>query len=145
MILNQWNRSNCGIWATMAILQNKWVNFDIAKFSEEKAPYIPIIENLFKNSGLIKEFVPLRTPKIVDIWLKKWEYILTGSPRWNYDNPPNITFDWNTQHWFVICENLWDKWKCQNSWGEEWGEKGYFYMRKSDFRYLFTPRRVIIK
>ena len=144
MILNQWSRSNCWIYATIAILIHKWVNFDIAKFSEQKAPYIPLIEKLFKDSGLIDKFVQLKTPTVVDMWLKKWEYILTWSPRWNFDNPPNITFDWNTQHWFVICEDLWDRWKCINSWGEEWGDKWYFYIKKSDFKRLFTPNRIVI-
>lgn len=141
-ILNQWSRSNCGVFSTMAILQHMWVNFDIAMFSEQKAPYINKIEKLFVASGLVKEFIPLRTSKVVDMWLKKWEYILTGTNLGNFSTK-DVTFDWKSNHWFVICEDLGDKWKIQNSWGEEYWDKWYGYMKKSDFKKLFTPRRIV--
>lgn len=143
MILNQWSRRNCGVFATLAILQHKWINLSIEEFQDKKAPYIPLIEKLFVESGLVKEFVPLRTITIVDRWIAKWEYILTGSNRWNFSNPPNVTFDWKSQHWFVIVENLWDTYKCLNSWWEDWWDKWYFYIKKSDFSKLFCPLRIV--
>ncbi len=144
-ILNQWSRKNCGVFATMGIMQHKWIIFDIARFKDEFAPYINQIEKLFVASGYIDKFITINTATVVDMWLKKWEYLLTSSARGNFSNPPNITFDWKTQHFFIICEDLWNRWKCQNSWGKEWGEGGFFYINKSDFNYLMRPRRVIIK
>ena len=144
-ILNQGNKRNCGIWAVCAILIHNNVVFDIEKITNNFAPYINKIEKLFVASGLIDKFITINTPTVVDMWLKKWEYLLTSTSRGNFSNPPNITFDWKTQHFFIICEDLWNRWKCQNSWGKEWGDNWYFYINKSDFNYLMRPRRVIIK
>lgn len=145
MILNQGSRRNCGIFATMWILQHMWVKFDISMFQDEFAPYINQIEKIFISSGLIYKFIPLNTSTIVDMWLKKWEYLLTSTSRGNFSNPPDVTFDGKSQHFFIICEDLWDKWKLQNSWGEEYWDHGYMYMMKKDFNKLLRPRRVIIK
>lgn len=149
MILNQWTRNNCGVFATMAILIHKWVNFSIAEFQDKKAPYINQIEKLFVASGLVKQFIKIPTTRLVDLWLKRWEYLLTGTNLWDFTLEDNVwwlvEFDWKSQHWFIIVENLWDKYKLQNSWGESYWENGYMYMKKSDFSKLFCPRRVIIK
>lgn len=142
MILNQWSRRNCGVFASMWILKHMWVIFDISEFQDKFAPYINQVEKLF--SGYIDKFITLNTPTVVDMWLKKWEYLLTSTSRGNFSNPPNISFDWKTQHFFIICEDLWEKWKCQNSWGEEWWDKWYFYIKKSDFKYLTRPKRFVI-
>ena len=149
MILNQEQRSNCWIWACMAILQHAGVKFDISTFSELKAPYAPIIEKIFIDSGLVIQFVKLPNTKLVDIWLNKWEYILTGTPRGDFSLDNNdgwlVDFDEKSQHWFVIVENCWDRYKLQNSWWEEYWEKGYMYMKKSDFSKLFTPKRLVFR
>ena len=143
-ILNQWSRSNCGVYWVMAILQHMWVNFDIARFSEQKAPYIPLIEKLFIESGLIDKFIKIPTTRLVDLWLKRGEYLLTWTNLGNFTSA-NVTFDWKSNHWFVICEDCWDRWKILNSWGDSWWENGYWYIKKSDFSKLFTPRRIVIK
>lgn len=147
MILNQWSRKNCWIYATMAILQHKWILFDIARFSELQAPYINIIEKTFKEANLIKRFIPIQIPRLVDYWLSRWEYILTGTPRGDFTLENNdwwlVEFDERSQHWFVIIENCWDTWKCQNSWWPDWNWDGCFHIKKSDFWYLFTPRRIL--
>lgn len=144
-ILNQWQRMNCGIWATMGILLKYWIQFDLEMLKDIKAISINQVENLFKDSGLIDKFIPLNTPTVVDRWLAKWEWLLTKTSKWNFTNPPNITFDWASVHFFIIVEDCGTRWKCLNSWWKEWGEGGFFYINKSDFKYLFTPRRVIIK
>lgn len=147
MIFNQWSRNNCWIWAVCAILQHQWIIFDIERFSELKAPYIPLIEKLFIESGLVSKFIKIPTTRLVDLWLKRWEYLLTGTNLWDFTLEDNtlwiVEFDWNSQHWFVIVWDCWDKYKLQNSWGEEYWEKGYMYMKKSDFSKLFCPRRII--
>lgn len=147
MILNQWSRRNCWVYWVMAILQHMWVNFSIAEFQDKKAPYIPLIEKLFMESGLVRKFIKIPTIKLVDLWLNRWEYLLTGTNLWDFTLEDNlwwlVEFDWNSQHWFVICEDLWDKWKCQNSWGYDYWDNGYMYMKKSDFSKLFCPRRII--
>lgn len=143
-ILNQEQRMNCGVWATMAILIKYWIQFDLERFKDVKAIYINQIENLFKDSGLIEQFVVINTPTVVDRWLAKWEWLLTKTSKWNFTNPPNVTFDWKYIHFFIIKEDLWDRWKCQNSWWSEWGDGGCFYIYKSEFSKLFAPRRIVI-
>lgn len=148
-ILNQGNKRNCGIWAVCAILIHNNVVFDIEKITNNFAPYINQIEKLFVASGLVKQFIKIPTTRLVDLWLKRWEYLLTGTNLWDFTLEDNVwwlvEFDWKSQHWFIIVENLWDKYKLQNSWGESYWENGYMYMKKSDFSKLFCPRRVIIK
>lgn len=148
-ILNQWSRRNCWVFATMAILQHMWVNFDIARFQDEFAPYINQIEKLFVASGLVKQFIKIPTTRLVDLWLKRGEYLLTGTNLWDFTLEDNVwwlvEFDWKSNHWFIIVENCWDRYKLQNSWGEEYGEKGYMYMMKSDFSKLFCPRRLVFR
>lgn len=147
MILDQGQRTNCGIYSCMAILQHMWIVFDVATFSELKAPYIPLIEKVFVDSGLIKQFVKLPTAKLVDLWIKRGEYILTGTPRGDFTLDNNIwwlvEFDENAQHWFVIVEDCGDTWKCQNSWWPLWNWDWCFYIQKSDFTRLFCPRRIV--
>lgn len=149
MILNQWSSPTCGNFALVAILQHMWVQYDWESILYVSAPYIPKLEKLFIEHGLIEKFVWLLTPRLVDIWLKKWEYLLTATFRWDFTLNDNkdwvIEFDEHSQHYFCIVEDCWDKWKCQNSWGKDWNWDWYFYMKKSDFKYLLAPRRVIIK
>lgn len=144
-ILNQWQNKTCATFAVMGILLNKWIVFDLERISKVKVPYYPQVEKLFKDEGLIKQFVKIPTTRLVDLWLSRWEWLITSTSRWNFNNPPLVTFDWKSQHFFIIKERVWDKYKCINSWGKEWGEEGCFYINISDFKYLFTPRRVIIK
>ena len=146
-ILNQWSRNNCWVFAMMAVLINKWVNIDIARLSELKAPYYPQLENLFIKEGLITKMIPINTTRLVDYWLKRWEWLITSTSRGDFSINNNqwgmIEFDEKSQHFFVICEDCWDKWKIVNSWGTQWGQEWYWYMKKSDFSKLFTPRRIV--
>ncbi len=148
MILNQWQQTNCWTYAIMWILMHYWVQFDFDSVSKIREPLIMKLQKRFIDLWLVKKFVPILTARLVDLWLSKWEYLLVWTRRGDFSLINNVDwmveFDESSEHYFIICENLWDKWKCQNSWGEEWGDKWYFYMRKSDFRYLFAPRRVII-
>ena len=144
-ILNQWQNKMCATFAVMGILLKYWIQFDLERLSKIKEPYYNQVEELFKNEGLIKQFIKIPTPKLVDLWLRRWEWLLTSTSKWNFNNPPNVTLNWTSQHFFIITEDCWDKWKCLNSWWKEWGEGWFFYINKSDFKYLFTPRRVITK
>lgn len=142
-ILNQWSSNNCANYALIAILQHKWIIVPDELFLID-APYIGKLEKLFREAGLIKKFIPVKTTKQVDRFLRLWEKLITCCYTGNFSNPPNITFDWKVQHFFVIVEDLWDKYKCQNSEWEDWWDKWYFYINKSYFRFLLTPRRVIV-
>lgn len=142
MILNQWQRPNCWIFAVMAILQHKGIPFDMNIIQEERSNFVNLIERIFKWHGLIKRFNILKTPTVMDIQLKKWEWILCSTARGNFKTK-DVTFDWDSNHFFVIVADLGDKWKIQNSWGEEWGDKWYWYMDKKDFKYMMAPRTVI--
>lgn len=144
-ILNQGDKTNCGTFAIIGILQHYWVQFDFDTVSKIREPLIMKLQNRFISLWLVKYFIPLPNTRLVDLWLKRGEYLITWTKKGDFNNPPNVTFDWNSEHYFIICENLGDKYKCINSWGDQWGDKWYFYINKSDFSKMFTPRRIIIK
>ncbi len=144
-ILNQGEQTNCGTYAIMWILQHYWVQFDFESVSKIREPLIMKLQKRFIDLWLVKHFIPLPNTRLVDMYLKRGEYLITGTKKWNFNNPPNVTFDWNSEHYFIICENLVDKYKCVNSWGDKWGDKWYFYINKSDFSKMFTPRRLALK
>lgn len=144
IIYNQWKSWTCANFAIMWVLSHMWVKFDYEDFNNFNGFTYPIAEQLFVAGGLMKKSVPIPTPKLVDLWINRWEWLVTKTSKWNFKNPPNVTFDWTSHHFFIIRDDLWDRWKCQNSWGKEWGDDGCFYINKSDFKSLFIPRRIII-
>ncbi len=148
-ILNQWQRKNCGVWATMGILLHKWVVFSIDDYQDKSSPYPAGVENIFIEWWLIEKFLPVKTPALVDYWLRRGEYLLSWTSRWDFSLYDNkwwvIEFDERTRHFFYICENLWDKWKIGNSWWEWWWDKWYWYILKSDFAKLSIPKRIVLK
>ena len=148
-ILNQEDQTNCGTWAIMGILQHYWVQFDFDTVSKIREPLIIKLQNRFIALWLIKYFIPLPNTRLVDLWLARKEYLLTGTNFWDFTLGDNewwlVELDWKSQHYFIIVENCWDKWKCQNSWGDGYWDKGYMYVKKTDFSKLFTPRRLALK
>lgn len=143
IIYNQGKGWTCANYAIMGVLSHKWIQFDPQRYSLVNGFTYPVTEKLFVAGGLMKKSVPLPTPRLVDLWLSKWEWLVTKTSTWNFKNPPNVTFDGSSLHFFIIKEDLWDKWKCQNSWWNDWGDNWCFYINKSDFKKLFIPRRII--
>lgn len=148
MILNQWTSDNCWTFAICWILQHYWVQFDFESVSKIREPLIMKLQNRFISLWLVKHFISLPNTRLVDLWLARWEHLLTGTKRGDFSLFDNVwwvvEFDEWTEHYLIICENLWDKYKLQNSWGESYGDKWYCYMKKSDFSKLFAPRRLVI-
>jgi hypothetical protein len=100
------------------------------------------------KEGLVKKMIKLPTPKLVDLWLRRWEWLVTSTSRWDFTLHDNaelniVEMDENSQHFFVITEDCWSRWKCLNSWWKEWWDNWYFYINKKDYKLLFTPCRVI--
>lgn len=149
IVLNQWQLKTCATYSVMAILLKNNVKFDLERLKTIRVPYMRQLEELFVKEGLVKKFIKLPTPKLVDLWLRRWEWLVTSTSRWDFTLSDNegwvVEFDEKSQHFFVITEDVGDKWKCLNSWWEEWGEGWYFYINKSDFKSLFNPCRVILK
>ncbi len=149
MILNQGNNDNCGTYAIMWILQHYWVHFDFESVSKIREPLIMKLQNRFISLWLVKRFISLPSTRLVDLWLGRWEHLLTGTKRGDFSLFNNVwwlvEFDEWSEHYFIICENCWDRYKLQNSWWESYWEKGYMYMMKSDFSKLFTPRRLVFR
>lgn len=148
-ILNQWAYPTCANYAVMGILDRKWIKCDMERLWKIRVPYYHQVEELFRKEGLVKEFITIPTQKQAEIWLRKWEPLLTSTSRWDFTLEDNVLglveFDERSQHFFIIIGMDWDLYKCQNSWWEWWGENGYFHIKKSDYKFLFTPRRIITK
>ena len=75
------------------------------RFQDVKAITIGQIETLFVAGGLIQQFVKIPTPKLVDLWLKKGEWLITKTSTGNFANPINVTFDGDAVHFFIIKED----------------------------------------
>ena len=147
-ILNQWTSDNCWSYAIMWILLHYWVEFDFETVSKIREPLIKKLEKRFIDLGLVEQFIDLHTIKVVDRWLDKWEHLLTGTRFWDFTLQDNewwlIQMDEDSQHYFILCQNCWDRWKVQNSGWVEWWSNGYGYMKKSDFSKLYSPKRLVI-
>lgn len=148
MIYNQWNKWTCSNYALMAILNHKWIKFDEEKLSKKNWFTYPALQQLFRDNWVNVQLISLPSVRLVDLWLKRWEYILVWTNLWDFtlsDNLPNtVELDWDSNHFFVIVKDLWDKWLIQNSWWEWWWMKGTAYLYKDKFSKLFTPKRVVI-
>lgn len=97
-------------------------------------------ENRLRRAWLIKSVQTLISPKIVDLWLKKWHWLPTKMIRNNFTSartPPHIQdFKWTTWHFVCIVEDLWDRWKYRDEQWEQWWDKWHAYIMKKDFKFL---------
>lgn len=147
-IYNQWKNWTCMNYAYILACNKLWIDVDVEKVTKINAFTHPRAERLFQEAWYIKSIVTLPRPWLVDIWLRKWHYIVTWTWQWDFKKaavPPYIMGQWwPSNHAFCIIEDMGDKWKCQNSWGEGWWDKWCFYILKSEFRNFRTPRRLVI-
>lgn len=147
-VYDQGHRGTCWNHAYILACNKLGIDVDVAKVTQFNWLTHPRIEKVFIENGYIKWTIQLRSPNLVDLWLKKGHYIVIGTSQGDFvkaGTPPYIMGQGGkSSHFFCIIADLWDKWKCQNSWWENWGEKGCFYIMKNEFRMFGTPRRLVI-
>lgn len=147
-VYNQWLNWTCWNYSYILACNRLWINVDIEKVTKINWLTHPRIEKIFIENWYIKWTIQLRTPALVDIWLKKGHFIVIGTSQGDFvkaGTPPYIMGqNWTFNHFFCIIEDLWDRWKCQNSWWKDWGENGCFYLMKNQFRMMGTPRRLVV-
>lgn len=138
----------CWPFAFLSALNNLGINLDetwansFAKTFASTDHWIRVCV----EQWLIKWWKDLLTIKQIDYWLAKWSYVITATNFMNHEwvrNPPYIhKFDWNGRHFFCLVEDLWDRWRVLDSWGEDFADKWTWYVMKKDFVKLMYPVRI---
>jgi len=139
----------CGNYAYLVALNKLWVNIteeEILKLGNflTSTRALNYLHTLYPKIDLKR----MATPKLIDLELSRGWYVVTWSGNMDFNivrNPPYInSLQWTKSHFFLIVENLWDKWKIQDSQWDKFADGGYWYLPKTLFKKLITPSRIII-
>lgn len=145
-IYKQTRSWDCSNYSFLIALQKLWVNVDESYMLKDRDITYQAVESDLVADNKIKWLVKLATPTLVDLWLKKWHYILTWTSLLSFDSvrkPPYLqSFVWTWAHYFCIIDNLWDKWKVQDSQSINFADKWCWYIDKKDFKKLKACWRI---
>lgn len=139
IIYKQSIAGQCGSYACLNTLQKLWVDI-----SEEKMLSLgimwgfPAMEKILVKNGLISSLSYIIAPKRVDTYLAKWEKLVVLIYSNNFDSvrssPYIQDFKGKMNHFVCMVEDCGDTWKvCDQQW-ENFADKGYWYIKKSDYR-----------
>ena len=146
MILNQWNIGACGGYAFLGALSQKLPDLDIKPLLEEvnrnpkiRATYASM-EKWLISKWIIKwlrpctysPFLQLREPILTGASGVLWEEV--GKPRYTLVFKDKNPWTYQNAHFFFLPKS--GRYKWQNSWGEEWWDKGYFYFLPAQVKRL---------
>jgi len=147
-ILNQWNQGECAGFSILGALCHMKPDTDYVKIGNELISEkwneltLQIASKWFIKKGYIKSLDPcgyspfILKKKPIITWASNVDWIKTWQPPYMLTfKEGNTGFIWS--HYFIITE----LWVIQNSWGENWWDKWYFYFKsdqKSKFKQMFT-------
>ena len=158
-IFNQGQSPQCAGYAWLGALQKMGQEIDYNAIDQELQVLRPPLAypwhtlKFFQNKGIVDRFEPVTDNQAIAC-LRRGIPIVTGTASWggidennfikfrdpNEPIPPDKPYAWTTGHDFVAVELAEEKGKnivkFQNSWGENWGDGGYFYGDISDPRLL---------
>lgn len=155
MIFNQWQTGQCEGYAFLAALYILDPSIDYQEIDRElQAEKIDLAYpwrawQWFLDKGYIKSYEPIEKIQMKSL-LSRWIPLITGSRYGDFTKVKSPLFELpfsksNTliQHKHTIIKDEWYHFLHQNSWGEQWGDKGCFRVRKEDYKYLDAMWRVI--
>lgn len=141
---NQIYSGNCAFCTAM---QYAGIDVTISEMLLLKPFLIPSrAESILKQWSVPKTKVfPVKSPSQLDSYLAKWFKIVcfasTNTAK-THMYPYEIDLRSGDKRFFVITEDLWDRWKVQMSLGENFWEKWFCYLKKDQYKYMFTPKRI---
>lgn len=139
-VYKQTRNGDCSNYASLIALQRLRIQVDESYMLQDKDITYQMVEADLVKDGKIKGLVKLSTPNVIDIWIKKGHYILTGTSLLSFDSvrhPPHLqAFTGDSAHYFCIVANMGDKWKIQDSQGTNFADKWCWYVKKTDFAKL---------
>ena len=147
-ILNQLVDAECAIFATLNCLEIMKPDLDILKILEEMKPDFDKILthrmalNWLKKRWYIRDYQSYRynpltvskTPVIARIYNVDW---------WRTNSPPYRLVPWpDNKNAHYVC--IVGKGKAENSWWEQWWDKGYFYFTPDQLSHFSFITRIIV-
>ena len=154
MIFSQWNRGQCQWYAFLAVLYILDPSIDYAKIDKElqevwDLAYPGKAGAWFQEKGYISSYEAIE-PIQMKALLNRNIPLITGSRFWDFLSikDPDYLLSFNKdnkmfQHKYIIVSEDNGILKCQNSWWEQWGQSGYFYVDLKDRVFLDAMWRII--
>ena len=155
-IFDQWQQWQCQWYAFLTALAIMNPLIDSDKIVEElkKEPNMLTPRRAgewFVSKWYIKWYETVK-PIQIKALLNRWIPLITGSGCGDFskvtkENGYSLVFDRNIAlfpHKYVIAQYTNDYYMCVNSWGDQWGSKGCFYVERIDYKWLWIPYRLFI-
>lgn len=155
MIFNQKERGQCQWYAFLAALYILDPTIDYKKIDAElqaekdDLSYPWKAGKWFQDRWYIKDYEVVQDLQIKAL-LNRNVPLITGSRYGDFTKVKSPLFELPFQktdklfaHKYAIIDDEPVHYLCQNSWGELWGDKGYFRVKKEDFKYFDAIWRVI--
>ncbi len=103
-------------------------------------------ESILKQWAVQKiKVFPVKSPSQMDSYLAKWFKIVCFSQIDKSKSnmyPYEISLRSGDKRFFVITEDLWDRWKAQFSLWVWFWDSWFVYIKKDQYKYMFTPKRI---
>jgi hypothetical protein len=142
MIYTQKSAWQCWNYAFLNALQKMWVNIlekeilDLSPWGADTFFWYDKAERLLIAKWLIKSLSYIISPRRIDTYLAKGEKLVALIYKNNFNsvrNTPYIQdFKWKYNHFVCVVEDCGDRWKVVDQQGENFAEKWYWYILKSN-------------
>jgi hypothetical protein len=155
-IFDQWQQWQCQGFAFLWALAIMNPNIDSGKIAEElkNEPNMLTPERAWKwfvSKGYIKSYAPVKAIQVKAFLSRGIPMIIWSSygdfSKCTKENGYTLTFAKNAPffpHKYTAVLNADDYIMCINSWGDQWGSKGCFFIDRKDYRWLWVPYRIFI-
>ncbi len=137
-VYTQARSGDCADYAFLSAVRNQWVDMKEGFMKDiEGIGIANVWEYLIKNK-LIANYITIKSIEGVDFWLKKWQYIVAGSGKINFDCLHRLPFiqDFTGERTHNFCIIPYDHatlWKVKDSQGPDYADHGHWYIRKADY------------
>lgn len=149
MIFNQWQQWQCKGYSFLAALKIMKPNIDHDKILKELKGSTNMLTNQKAAQWYIQKWyikwIQYIRPYQIKFVLRRCPVVSwLANAKWNSTPPYIIEWDNDGSHSICLTEKIPGLYKIQNSWGENWGDKWYCYLRDEDVNKLQSPCYLIL-